>query len=273
MEALKSQHVVSPPKGVPGRAPVKTRVAGAQYVYGVLRASERDLELGSLGIDGEEVRTVTAGRLAAVVSHLALRGPILALRKNMAPHHQVLLEVMRSRAVLPLRFGHVASSPKAVARFLEQHGERLLESLSLVEGCCEMTLRVSLKAVNPFEWIVARHAELSRLRDELFAPGASPGHQDKLRLGRLFEACLARERESHEQRILVPLERLCRQTLQRPVVKESVLLDVAMLVRHEDRDLLELRLEELASGFGEEILFNLVGPNPPFSFTDVDKEL
>lgn len=256
----------------PRRAPRPRPEAGARYIYGVVRASERPLQLGPIGISGGEVHTIDSAGLSAVVSQLTIQGPILALRKNLAPHHQVLMEVMKGQTILPLRFGHLATSPRAVAQFLDQHAERFVELLALVEGCCEMSLRVSLNAVSPFEWIVSRHADLAQLRDECFGGGNQPGHNEKLRMGRLFEACLVREREAHEQRVLEPLERLSRRILRRPVGKETLLLDAAILVRETARPSLEQGIEKLVGAFGDDLLFSLAGPTPPFSFTNVTEE-
>ena len=93
------------------------------------------------GIAGEPLRLVRHGALAAVVGEIGAR-----LRPNPDILHRQDAVVRRLDelfgALLPARFGEAFADEAALAARLAPRAGELAESLALVRGCVQMTLRV-----------------------------------------------------------------------------------------------------------------------------------
>lgn len=250
------------------------RTETPRYVYGILRTPEQALDLGPIGLSEAPVELIAVAEVAAVVSDFRGACPIPVLRRNLEPHHRVLSAVMSRQTILPLTFGHVVLGDRAVRQFLRESLPRFRSVLKELDGCLEMSLRVSLQGESPFAHVVKRYPELAELRDRVFrvAPGEAPSREEMISLGREFAACLEREREAQIERMLGQLRGKVRQSAVRPPGRESVVADLALLVPRPDRLALEDRVMAVADTYGPEFLFELRGPYPPHSFVQLDME-
>jgi len=131
---------------------------GGIYIYGAVRSQDLDgLDLGVEGEEGATVRSIEKDGVAALVSEL--EDASLEAAAALRAHWRVLEEASGSATVLPVRFGTVMESDKAVR-------ERLLEihSLALGDPHDEAVQRdLSCHAVArgnaAFEWVVHLHGQ------------------------------------------------------------------------------------------------------------------
>jgi hypothetical protein len=185
----------------------------------------------------EEVRY---GRLAAVF----VRAPASNERAStdaLWRHERLVEELMRDRAVLPLRFGTGVHGEQALKAALSERSGEFEELLDLVRGRVELAVRV--------------------LDDEPRDEGAREAHS-----GREYMEALARRRRRVEQAsaAIEPLEDAALATRRR----ESSGADLgrfAFLVERDAVDRFNALLEELRESHPE-LRMTCTGPWPPYSF-------
>lgn len=123
------------------------------YVYGVAAPSALT-HLGPLpGIAGRPTEVVAGGSLAAVISPVEVGTDIgdlgspatdpQGLTAAVRAHERVLERMLALGAVVPLRFGTVASSQSAASDLLERRGAEFTAALQRVSGAAEWGLTVS----------------------------------------------------------------------------------------------------------------------------------
>ncbi|ONK11159.1 GvpL/GvpF family gas vesicle protein [Streptomyces sp. MP131-18] len=155
------------------------------YVYGVIRA-DHPFPAGCTGIGAPPApaRTLRAGALAAVVS--AAPDELLARRRDLLAHQNLLLALAEEGPVLPMRFGVVAPEESAVADQLTRFEARYLDTLARLAGRLEMNLKV-FPAEEALPELLRADPALRRLRE---AARRRPGYEASLRLGEAVAGAL-----------------------------------------------------------------------------------
>src|SRR5947199_31433 len=114
---------------------------GPLYVYGVTHSGAVDVA-GMAGLDGRAIRSVAADGVAAFVSD-APSGAIETTRERLLTHARVLEHLAAERTVLPMRFGVVAPSERALREGVLSPRRRVFATLlDRLEGTVEVDLRV-----------------------------------------------------------------------------------------------------------------------------------
>lgn len=109
------------------------------HVFAIVRRSLRRVSLGR--VNGVSLRAVNAGAIAAIVADVD-GAPVLSLRA-LRSHDQVVRRIARlAPAVLPVRFGTVVDSERAVVLLLTTWSADLRKALALVDRHQQMTLRL-----------------------------------------------------------------------------------------------------------------------------------
>ncbi len=151
---------------------IKTRHESGRYLYAITDAVEHPV-CGDIGINGAAVYTVPQGPVTAVVSDITEKR-IRPERKNLVAHNAVVKRLMEETTVLPVAFGTIAGSPKAVREILKKNSDTFVEQLDRVRGKVEMGLRVAFDVPNIFEYIVNRQPELAAMRDSVLGKQHGP---------------------------------------------------------------------------------------------------
>lgn len=113
------------------------------YTYAILLApAPSDLPLG---ITGKQIQYLQCDRLIAVIesdidvealNHL----PEQALMQAIVQHDRLICELFAERSLLPLRFGTAFVSIDALETYLQEEQEKLLASLSRLDGYAEFLI-------------------------------------------------------------------------------------------------------------------------------------
>jgi hypothetical protein len=238
------------------------------YIYAIVTHSQANGRYGPIGVEGGEVYLVSEGPLAAVVSDVPGE-KIRPERRHLAAQHGVHKQLMERGNMLPMSFGTMADGPGAIRRILKMNQAAFLDQLRRVEGKAEMSLRAVWDVTNIFEYFVCIHAELRRLRDELFAGGREPSHDGKIELGRLFDRILNEDRAAHTQRVLEVLAPRCSEIKEIPPRTEREVMNLACLVARDGMKGFEEGVFEAAKQFDDNFSFDYSGPWPPYNFADV----
>jgi len=249
---------------------IQTRNGSGRYLYAISDALEHPA-CGNIGINGATVYPVSQGPIAALVSDLAEKR-LRPERRNLAAHHGVVKRLMEQTTVLPVAFGTIADSPRAVLDILKENSDVFVEQLDRVRGKVEMGLRVTWDVPNIFEYFVNRHPELAQLRDTVLGKQRGPSQEDKIELGRLFDRLLAQDRERHTEAVTDVLAPHCADIKENQPREEREVMHLACLVERNARKGFEDGVFEAAKLFDNSFAFDFNGPWAPHHFVSVALE-
>lgn len=239
------------------------------YLYAIADATEHQPAYGKIGINGAEVYVIAQGSIAAVVSDITEKR-IRPERKNLAAHNVVIKRLMEDATVLPVAFGTIAASRKALLHILKQNGETFAEQLDRVRGKVELGLRVVLDVPNIFEYMVKRHPDLADLRDAMIGKQHGPSQNDKIEMGRLFDHLLTQDRELHAENVIEVLGSHCVDIKQNPSREEKEVMHLACLVARDAQKVFEDGVFEAANRFDNNFSFDFNGPWAPHHFVSIE---
>jgi Gas vesicle synthesis protein GvpL/GvpF len=248
-----------------------TAVETGLYLYGIIDARD-GLGVATRGIDGGSIETIEADGIAAVVTRVS-RQKIRPQRANLAAHNNLLRSLVEHQGVIPCAFGMVASSEEQLQDVLRANHDKLLTLLARLRGKVEMSLSVYWNTSNIFEFFVGMNQELKQMRNRVFHPGRAPSLEEKLELGRTFEALLQQCRELHTQQVIDTLSPYCTDIRAVDPGGEQMIMKLVCLVPKDQEDRFELGIQEAARRFDDHYSFKYSGPWAPFDFVDVTLDL
>ena len=239
------------------------------YVYGVLSGSHAaDVAVG--GVEGADVRAVESGGLAALVS--TLEGDALAAAREVRAHWRVLEEASKHGPVLPVRFGTVMDGDAAVReRLLEPRADELTEVLDALAGRVQLSVKGEYDDdEHLLREVVRASPAIAALRDRVRALPENAGYYERIRLGEVVAAEVARLRERDEALALTRLEMAGVASRVEQLSSPNAAFNLAFLVGSEDVDRFSEAVGRLREELGERISLRYVGPLPPYSFVEAN---
>jgi hypothetical protein len=243
-----------------------TQVQGPVYVYGVLAACDQGA-VSAIGVEGRPVRAVGGGGLAALVSDLD--GGHLAAAREVRAHWRVLEEASQRTTVLPTRFGTVMESERALCEdLLGPNAPRLTALLEAVAGCVQLSVKGRYDEDRLLREAVAGSPTIGTLRERLRKLPEAAGYYDRIRLGELVAAGIARLREADTARALEQLAPLAVDVRVEEPAGADGAFALAFLVRRDGVDAFGRGVGALIKALGDRVEVRFVGPLPPYSFAD-----
>ena len=246
----------------------------ATYVYGVAPAEpfvggRPPLNVAGIGGPNAPVRTIVHGDLVAVVSDV----PGLEIdlsRENLLNHQRVLEEVLHRADVLPFSFGAVAGNDDEVREVLLRDAyEALHEQLDYVRGCVELEVKIFWEQERLFAEIAEENDEVRALRDAIPLLPDDEVAMEKLALGQLTEAEIEAKSTWEADGVLDVLDPIAVEVLVSPNMSDTMLLNAAFLVERAREEEFDDAVAALAEAHAGRLVFNYVGPLPPYSFINL----
>lgn len=184
-------------------------------------------------------------------------------------HQEVVSDLMKRTAIVPLRAFTMFSSEEALRSYLYANAEMLAKMLARLDGKQEWTLRIELE---PEKWNAALTTRVDSLRDLLAQIASAPPGKAFLLRKKLDDE---KKRASHsaEDALVNEIEQAVVTRLRSETVAESrqrregafpqinVLID-----RDEEAKLAELREELMRRYESEGVNLAVSGPWPPYTF-------
>lgn len=248
------------------------------YVYAVSReAATPDVE----GVDGtrrfglatvEDVHAIFTPVNAAEFSQDVIdrrAGDLEWLGSIGYRHQDVMSDLLRKTAIVPLRAFTLFSSEEALRAYLTEHRQLLSKTLARLEGKQEWTLRIELDAAIWSEALAGRVASLRELQDEIAS--ASPGKAFLLR--KKFDDEKKRASHTAEDELVNEIEQAVLAKLGCETVAESrqrrdgAFPQINVLLQRDEESVLQELREDLSSRYEREgVTLALSGPWPPYTF-------
>ncbi|NDJ61857.1 MAG: GvpL/GvpF family gas vesicle protein, partial [Chloroflexi bacterium] len=213
------------------------------------------------------LEVITVGDLVAVVSETdATR--IRPSRVNMSAHQRALEHIMMQRgAILPMRFGIIATNEAAIAdQILIARADDLRAWLARMHGKQEL----GLKASWPRETLFAQ----ARQHPDLAGLSPVTDVNSQIAVGQQVEAVLQQIHQETATQIWAMLEGtyVDARTNDQPL-DETTSLNTALLIDAAAQDAFEAAVEACDAHFSGVLTFKLVGPLPVYTFVDLAIDL
>jgi hypothetical protein len=250
-----------------------------RYIYGV-SAGDREVSLGPIGINGNEVYTIPYEDISAIV-HDCSTEPYQSTNdqtvRNWVRTHQSVLDAAAEQfgVVIPLGFDTIleprndATSPDQVVKdWLKQDYVRLHKVMRKIEGKDEYAVQVSYEAMLIVKQISELSEEIRKVNKDIAAKSPGMAYMYRQKLERVLKA--ETERLADEWfsdfygRIKKHTDDIVVEKARKLNNGQVMLLNLSCLVSREKVDSLGKELEEINNMDGFSVHFS--GPWPPYSF-------
>jgi hypothetical protein len=227
-------------------------------VYGVVRADAPPVE--TRGVHRGIVTIVPAGPVAALVS--PLDGELLARRRDVEAHLDVVETAFRAGAVLPFRFGTVVDDEDAMRRVLAENEADYVGLLEQLDGLVQMTLKAVRSDDDAIRTVVAADDRLRRVVRRL---QGSTTVADQLQLGEQVATAVALLSERDAREITARVTGMARAAVLDEVASPTV-VSIALLLHPDEASAMDRTVARLMDDYGSRLSFDYAGPMPPYSF-------
>jgi hypothetical protein len=248
--------------------------ATSLYVYGVIPAADAGAWPGAAGLGGPSanVRTIEAGKLAALVSALPPdRTP--GRREDLEAHRGVLSIATERGTVVPMRFGMVMDGDDVVReRLLVGHGPELTDLLRRLDGHVQITVRAFYAEDALLRAVTAANAEIARRSAAIEGLSEVESQAERIELGEFVAAEVDARRAEDEQALLEALTPLATDVRVDPRSSERVALNAQLLVRRDRQGDLGEVVSVLGAALDGYLALREIGPLPPYSFSELSLE-
>lgn len=228
-------------------------------VYGVTR--RREAPPVADGVAGAPVRLVSHGELSAAVSEAPAE--LLARRRDVAAHMDVLDALMRDGPVLPFRFGAVAADDAAVATMLADRAAEFTANLAALDDLVQITLHLSHdeNAVVPLVMAVDE-----RLRRYVRSQPRAGDLNSRIAVGEQVANAVARLCDVDQTMALERFAEIAEATA--VTAQDPQNMVVSFLVRRDRLAEVDTAAAEIAETLTGRAHLEVAGPMPPYSFVE-----
>jgi hypothetical protein len=213
-------------------------------------------------------RTIEHRDLAALVSDVGE----LRAAQVMREHWRVLEAAAAEHTVLPVRFGTVMAGEDAVVDdFLAPEHDALAAELRALEGKVQLTVKGTYEPEVLLRSVLRGSPAVTRLKAQVDALPEAVSYGRRIELGQLVAAEVERARERDGDLVMERLEPLATAARREAVRGEDGAVNAAFLVERDGVEAFGRSVEELSGELHGRIGLRLLGPLPPYSFTDRDR--
>lgn len=238
------------------------------HVYGVSR-TDAVLPDSLEGLYDTTVTTVADHGFAALVSECP-ETPT-ARRAELMAHARVLEQVIETETVLPMQFGMCMPDAQAVRHdLLAAYRPRLGTLLTQLDGTVQVTVKVVYREDDALREVLHRSPRLVEMRERLASLPPDAAHFKRADFGQEIAEELERMGSRDGAEILGALAPLALAHAEERLLSAYHILNTAFLVRREERPRFDEAVGKIAQQWQELGTVRYLGPQPPFSFVDLE---
>lgn len=242
------------------------------YIYGIIPTDERII-FDITGIDNaDDVYTIGHAGLSAVISDVGVSDFQGMSREvtlhRLAAHQRVLEAVMHDYSVLPVKFSTILSNEASVHSLLTQGSALFTSALEQFAGKCQIEVVVLWELPKVFAAIGAE-PEIIALKAQIGNQSVDTTLTERVALGQMVQTALERRRAALSEQVIAKLEGVTRDMVINPMMDDSMVANLALLIDKSQSGELDDRLQRLDAELDGQFHIRCVGPLPPYSFATI----
>lgn len=248
----------------------------ATYLYGIIPiANNNEINFSAPPQNGlmSPIYTIIQDDFAAIVSDSYLTNYRGLSKEEIFEHfmmHQGVVEtVMQDYPILPVKFGTFLPDKITAQRLLTQKAPLFHSALANLAGQIQTEIVVLWDVHQIFREIV-QELEIEKRQQELADLPLSQMEQAQMAIAELVKSALAGRRAVIQEMVLSALRPIAVDLVLNPILNDSGIVNVALLLDQIGVEALDMSLEELDAKFDGKFTFRQIGPLPPHSFATVD---
>jgi len=225
---------------------------------------------GPLGIGGrgDVLHTICHNDIALVVSDSPVKRYVTTTENVFA--HEVSIEAaMKLYTVLPIRFDTIAKNGEVAKRILEKEYETFANLLKDVEGKKELGVKAIFKERVIYKDILEKYDNIRILKEKIAAIPLVKTYNLRIKVGRMVEAALKKEKELYKQKFLSALSPLAEKVKVNEPYGERTFLNGAFFVNEDKESVFSQKIDELDLKYGDKVKMKYVIVVPPFNFVSL----
>jgi DnaJ-domain-containing protein 1 len=191
------------------------------------------------------------------------------LVQQLLVHQQLIEKFMEIAPVLPVKFATLAPNRESVELGLEVGREKFSTAFNRLSGKVQFEVIVTWDVDEVFAEI-AKEPAVVKLKADLAAMPESYGTVSLEQLGKLVKETLELRRAEIGKILLDALVLVGVDNVVNPILDDSIILNLALLVDAKSADAFDRCLDELDSAYHGALTLRCVGPLPPHSFATVE---
>lgn len=183
-------------------------------------------------------------------------------------NHQSLVEgIMKGSTAVPVKFGTLAGDDGDILEILESGYEAFKKFIDDMSGKAEVDVIALWNDLDSVLKEIGRSDEIRRFKDGISGAALEKIREQAIELGRMLRTVLEEENLRVRDEILTSLKEHALEQRIHEHFDDKMLMNVAFLIKREDKNALDERIEELDKRYCGRIDFRIIGPLPPHSFT------
>jgi len=245
-----------------------------KYIYGIVPFNgESTFGPIGLGIGSREVYTVTHRGLGCVISdYQGKEFQAMAkeeLMRSLMTHQAVIETIMKRYPVLPVKFGTLLVGSENVRHFLEQGYHQLKTALQLIRDKVEVEIAATWDLGKVLQEIGSEE-EIIRLKEQVLDKPVEETLEQRIQVGKRVKELLDQRRDSYRSRMIGFLKDMALDVQPNALLSDEMVLNVAFLIDRTREEDFVCRVEELDVLLHGEIVFRIIDPLPPYSFSTIE---
>ncbi|MEI6509881.1 MAG: GvpL/GvpF family gas vesicle protein [bacterium] len=245
--------------------------AEGKYIYCIIGSSvERSFGPLGIGPNQDEVTTVGYDDLAMVISNHPL-GRLEISKENLLGHERVVEEIMKEfPAVLPVRFGTIATSADEIRNLLDRRYREFRDLLAEMEYKVEWGVKGTwIKMPRIYEEILVENPSIRSLKRFLEENPEAANDEACKEAGYLVAQALEKKKETDRERVLETLQGAAYDVQINPKASDEMFINASFLVDRGREMEFDNLMEELDHDFEGRARFLYTGPLPPYNFVHI----
>ena len=240
-----------------------------KYIYCIIDSSLSESFINTgIGGRGDNIYTVCYKNIAAVISNSPIKKYRVS-RENMMSHENTIEEAMKSHTILPVKFGTITESDKAMENILVREYDRFNKMLKKMKDKKELGLKAILKEDAIYKHILEKYTDIVKFKDIIASRPPEKTHFQRARIGEMVEKALENEKALYRKRILNALSPLAEDEKTNKEYGERMILNAAFLVNDKNEEKFDSAVNKPDEEYGDLIKFKYVGLVPPFNFVNL----
>jgi hypothetical protein len=241
--------------------------------WGKKRNYGEEISFGKIGIEEEEVTTVSFNDIAALVSKTDIDqfdeyGEEL-LTQYIARHQQVIEFVMPVYPVIPMKFGTAAENKGELLELLDGAYIQFKTAFNRFRDNVELAVQVFWDEKIELPKIVANNSKIQEFMSQ-YAKSGNGDVQAQIAVGKAIHDVVSKKHElvtTDIQNYLLPY---AVDFTYNKLIADDMIMNWAFLVEKDRESEFDAKVNEISDKYEDEYWFKYIGPMPPYSFVNIE---